>query len=79
MTLKVGQKFHFETLEDIYKRARQIASSVKKKERMLLKNNNDIEFMTELLKTHPNAKEKGIFGNEKSLRIFTGRSKQNTP
>lgn len=79
MTLKVGSRFIFESIEDIQKRARQIAAGAKKKELTLIKNSDDLEFMTELLKTHPNAREKGILGQETSLQIFTGRSKQNTP
>jgi hypothetical protein len=79
ITLKVGGKHTFETIEDIQKKCRHIASSVKKKELTLIQDQDELEFMTELLKTHPNAKEKGITGQEKMLKIYKGRSKQNTP
>lgn len=79
MSLKIGERQTFETIEDIQKRARSIVSICKKKELTPIQNKNDLEFLSELFKTHPNAKEKGITGSEKYLNIYKGRSKQNKP
>jgi hypothetical protein len=60
-------------------KAREILKGAKKSKISPLSNEDDHTFMNELFKTHPNAKEKGLFEKDKTIRVFKGRSKQNTP
>jgi hypothetical protein len=77
--LRVGEHHHFDSIEDIQKKARNILQGTKKKELTQITNAKDEDFLSELFKTHPNAREKGIKGMGKTIKVFKGRSKQNTP
>lgn len=43
------------------------------------KESQDLDFMSELFKTHPNAKEKRILKVDSTIKVFKGKSKHNTP
>ena len=79
VSLKIGENNHFDTIEDIQKRARLILQGAKRKKITQITNPKDEEFMNELLKTHPNAHEKGLLNKGKTMKVFKGKSKQNTP
>lgn len=79
VSLKIGENNHFDTIEDIQKRARLILQGAKKNKMTPITNSKDEEFVSELFKTHPNALEKGILGSGKTVKVFKGRSLMNTP
>ena len=64
ISLKIGTDNVFESIEDIQKRSRAILQGSTKTEMTLITNHSDEDFIRELLKTHPNASEKGISGND---------------
>jgi len=79
ISLVIGQDNRFEDIEEIQQRARAILQGSKKKEFTQIVNHKDEDFIKELFKTHPNAKEKGIIDGDKTMKVFKGRSNQNTP
>ena len=79
ISLKIGESHYFESIEDMQKRARTILQGSKKNKVTEIKNPSDSDFMRELFKTHPNAEEKGILKEGAVVRVFKGKSKQNTP
>lgn len=78
VSIKIGERHVFSSIEDIQKRARDILKGSKRKFTQI-RNPDDEDFMLELFKTHPNAEEKGILKEEATVKVFKGRSKQNTP
>jgi hypothetical protein len=78
VTIKIGQRHVFSSIEDIQKRARDILRGSKPKF-IQIRDPEDEDFMLELFKTHPNAEEKGILKQGATVKVFKGRSKQNTP
>jgi hypothetical protein len=79
VSLKVGDDHHFDSIEDIQKKARNILQGAKKDKVMPITDLKDEDFITELFKTHPNAREKGIHREGSYIKAYKGRSKQNTP
>lgn len=64
------------------KRARNILKGSKRNKLIEIrdtKDSKDLDFMVELFKTHPNAEEKGILKANSTIKVFKGKSKQNTP
>ena len=79
VSLKIGNENNFESIEEIQQRARSILQGSKKKDFTQIVNHNDEDFIRELFKVHPNAREKGIDELNKTMKIYKGRSNQNTP
>ena len=77
ITIKLSDSV-FESIEDIQKRARELLQGSKKGKLVQIKNHRDEGFLTELFKTHPNAHEKGILSPGATLKVFKGKSQQNT-
>ena len=78
ISLKIGSELTFDSIEEIQKKARTILQSSSTNEITLITDHRDEDFITELIKTHPNAKEKGIIGNDINIKVYKGRSQQNT-
>ena len=78
ISLKIGSELTFDSIEEIQKKARTILQSSSTNEITLITDHRDEDFITELIKTHPNAKEKGIIGNDKIIKVYKGKSQQNT-
>jgi hypothetical protein len=79
VSLKIGDDHHFECIEDIQKRARNILQGTKKNKVVAITDSKDEDFITGLFKTHPNAREKGIHKEGSYIKAYKGKSKQNTP
>jgi len=79
VSLEIGEDNHFDSIEEIQKRAREILQGTKKNKLTELRNQRDTTFMSALLKKHPNAHEKGLDNEDMTMAIYKGKSKQNTP
>lgn len=79
VSLRIGEDHYFDAIEDIQRRARNILQGTKKNKVSHIDDHKDEDFLIHLFKTHPNAAEKGILKRDASMKVFKGRSQQNTP